>query len=131
MLRHNITLGVSRSLVAERAIAWWHVNEYDAALDALVDLSGNGHHAVFGSSVGVDTNDPLRLIRTNENYLYLPGTNGNYVSTPDAAPLDITGDIDIRVRISLDDWMPLPAPPLPPPPPVAPAPPSVAIVSAP
>ncbi len=40
------------------------------------------------------------------NYAYLPGVNGNYLSTPDAAALDITGDIDLRAKVALDDWTP-------------------------
>lgn len=36
--------------------------------------------------------------------LYLDGTAGNYVTTPDHAALDITGDIDIRIEAALDDW---------------------------
>lgn len=38
--------------------------------------------------------------------LKLPGTSGNYASTPDAAALDITGDIDIRVWAVPDDYTP-------------------------
>lgn len=38
--------------------------------------------------------------------LRLPGTTGNYVSAPDAAGLDITGDIDIRCHVALADWTP-------------------------
>lgn len=38
--------------------------------------------------------------------LYLDGTAGNYVVTPDAAALDITGDIDLRAEVALDDWTP-------------------------
>lgn len=38
--------------------------------------------------------------------LTLPGTAGNYASVPDEAALDITGDIDIRVKVALDDWTP-------------------------
>lgn len=38
------------------------------------------------------------------SYVTIPGTNGNYVSTPDAAALDITGDIEIVVRVALTDW---------------------------
>ena len=37
-------------------------------------------------------------------YLYLPGTSGNYASTPDSVANSITGDIDIRVKVALDDW---------------------------
>jgi len=38
------------------------------------------------------------------HYLSLPGTSGSYVSTPDSSPLSITGDIDIRVCVALNDW---------------------------
>lgn len=34
--------------------------------------------------------------------VYLPGTSGNYISTPDAAALDITGDLDVRIRWALN-----------------------------
>lgn len=36
--------------------------------------------------------------------LYLPDVSGNYVSTPDSAALDITGDIDIAWHGALDTW---------------------------
>lgn len=38
--------------------------------------------------------------------LRLPGTTGNFASTPDAPVLDITGDIDLRAAVALDDWTP-------------------------
>jgi len=38
--------------------------------------------------------------------LWLPGTSGNYVSCPDASRLHVTGDLDVRVRVALDDWTP-------------------------
>lgn len=41
-----------------------------------------------------------------EDFLLIDGTSGDYASTPDAASLDITGDIDLRVRVSMDDWTP-------------------------
>lgn len=37
--------------------------------------------------------------------LVLDGT-GDYASTPDAAALDIAGDIDIRIRLYMTDWTP-------------------------
>jgi hypothetical protein len=43
----------------------------------------------------------------NAQYLDLPGTGGNYASTPDSAAVSITGDIDIRVKVALDDWTPV------------------------
>lgn len=41
-----------------------------------------------------------------EDFVLLAGASGDYVSTPDAASLDILGDIDIRARVALDDWTP-------------------------
>jgi hypothetical protein len=38
--------------------------------------------------------------------VYLPGVTSNFLSVPDEAALDITGDIDIRVQVSMDDWTP-------------------------
>lgn len=35
------------------------------------------------------------------------GASGNYVSTPDAAALDIVGDIDLRADVALDSWDPV------------------------
>jgi hypothetical protein len=43
---------------------------------------------------------------TSDVALLLPGTVGSYFETPDAASLDITGDIDMRALISPDDWSP-------------------------
>lgn len=41
-----------------------------------------------------------------ESALVLIGTATSYVSTPDTAALKIAGDIDLRARVSLDDWTP-------------------------
>lgn len=38
--------------------------------------------------------------------LYLPGTAGNYVSTPDHADLDPAGDLEIVARVALADFTP-------------------------
>jgi hypothetical protein len=38
--------------------------------------------------------------------LTLPGTSGNYVSTPDSAAVSVTGDIDIRLKVAMTDWTP-------------------------
>jgi len=50
---------------------------------------------------------PFKALSSYANsYVTIPGTNGNYVSTPDAAALDITGDIEIVLRVALTDWTP-------------------------
>jgi hypothetical protein len=38
--------------------------------------------------------------------LLIPGISGNYASTPDTATNSITGDLDIRVKVALNDWTP-------------------------
>lgn len=38
--------------------------------------------------------------------LLLPGADGDMVWTPDHASLDITGDIDLRCRVAMDNWLP-------------------------
>lgn len=57
--------------------------------------------------------DPYRLERISgvaqknaDAYLSLPGTSGNYASTPDSAAIAITGDIQIYVHAALIDWTP-------------------------
>lgn len=41
--------------------------------------------------------------------LDLPGTAGNYASTPDSVATSITGDIDLRLKVALDDYSPVAA----------------------
>ncbi|MEV6105695.1 hypothetical protein AB0M28_13405 [Streptomyces sp. NPDC051940] len=50
-------------------------------------------------------NTPFRLsAKAGSPALDLPGAVGDYASTPDAAALDITGDIDIRIEATLSNW---------------------------
>jgi hypothetical protein len=63
------------------------------------DSSSNAYTVTINKS-GVGT-----FVSTG-NYLYLPGIASNYASAPDSAALDITGDIDLRVKVALDDWTP-------------------------
>ncbi len=91
--------------ILSRAEAYWRAIDYVGSGD-LLDGSGNGHDAQLGSTAGADTNDPLFLPHTGTQYLDLPGATGNYASTPDAAALDITGDIDLRAAVALTDWTP-------------------------
>lgn len=38
--------------------------------------------------------------------LVLPGVSGNYASTPDSAANSVTSELDLRVKLALDDWTP-------------------------
>jgi len=60
----------------------------------------------IGSSTSADSNDPVYLSHTGTNYVYTTGVANNNLSVPDAAALDITGDIDLRWYGALDDWTP-------------------------
>jgi len=46
----------------------------------------------------------IRQERTG--YLSLPGTAGNFASTPDSPAVSIIADIDVRAKAALDDWTP-------------------------
>lgn len=54
-------------------------------------------------------NTPCRIsVAADSTVLMLPGGDVDYVSCPDAAALDITGDIDIRIDAHLHDWVSTP-----------------------
>jgi hypothetical protein len=50
---------------------------------------------------------PRWISHSGTHYAFIPGTSGNYLSAPDAAPFDIVGNIDIRGYVALEDWTPL------------------------
>ena len=104
------TLGIvaSGEDVFNDAVLWLDTARSVAGETTMVNYGkgGSALNATYGSSAGADTNDPLLLTHTGTNYLYLPGVAGNYASTPDAAALDITGDIEIVARIKYTTWIP-------------------------
>lgn len=61
------------------------------------------HFGVIGRNTQLRVLTPAGL----DNYMGLPGREASYVSTPDAASLDITGDIDIRIEIDPFTWRPV------------------------
>ena len=64
-----------------------------------INRSATGRKTVVMPNTTVKTIDAANV--------YLPGVVGNYLSTPDAAALDITGDITLTVKVALDDWTPV------------------------
>lgn len=51
----------------------------------------------------IGRNTPVRVsVRGPESYLQLEGNTSSYARTPDAAALDITGDLDLRVEATTD-----------------------------
>ena len=78
---------------------------YPQSVDNL-GAAGSLLPTTVGSSTAADSNDPKFLDHTGTNYVYVPGSLSNNLLIPDAANLDITGDIDVRCQIALDDWTP-------------------------
>lgn len=53
----------------------------------------------------IGRNTPIRVsVLTGSPYLATQGLTGDYVSTPDATALHITGDLDVRVDAELVNW---------------------------
>ncbi len=86
----------------------------DGALAIALTSQSNGYGIEWGRQVtagtrtdtGATNGTGVAFGYDGEDYLALPGTSGNYASTPDAAGLDIVGDIDIRARVAAADWSP-------------------------
>jgi len=78
------------------AVGLWQAKNYQGN-GPLVDESGNRRHMYLGSTrQGVITKDGLDL----------PGVAGNYATTGDDPVYDITGDIEIRLKVTLPDYTP-------------------------
>lgn len=48
----------------------------------------------------------LNKLDVVDGSLFLPGAAGKYASTPDSAQNSVTSDLDIRVKLSANDWTP-------------------------
>ncbi|MEV4861432.1 hypothetical protein [Streptomyces ossamyceticus] len=86
----------------------------DGSLTIAVNAQGNAYGLEWGdlltagkrTDTGATNGTAAEFGYDGEDFVLLPGASGDYVSTPDAAALDITGDIDLRVRVAMDDWTP-------------------------
>lgn len=89
------------------AVFWVDAEVNNSSLVKVKNLGSGGSvlDAQYGDGV-TSSKYPTWLPHVGVNYMYLPGVAGNYASTPEAAALDITGDIDIRVQVAMDDWTP-------------------------
>jgi hypothetical protein len=90
------------------SVLWLDAAHESAGNQTITNLGwgGSALNAQVGSTGSADSNDPKFLDWQGENYVYLPGVASNSLSVPDEAALDITGDIDIRVQVAMDDWTP-------------------------
>jgi hypothetical protein len=57
---------------------------------------------------GTDTDTVTISVSTGggggDGHVSLPGSSGNYITAPDDARLDVSGDLDVRADVALDDW---------------------------
>jgi hypothetical protein len=67
--------------------------------------SPSGTNKLFGSTASAvyDVSSAGAIV---DNYMLSAGASGDYASTPDSVAASVTGDIDIRVKVALDDWTP-------------------------
>lgn len=91
-----------------QAVWWIDAAHSSASGQTITNLGwgGSALNATAGSSGSADSNDPMFLDWTGTNYIYLNGSTGNYLATPDHAAVQITGDLDLRAYVALDDWTP-------------------------
>lgn len=76
--------------------------DFGEALD--VDYIGIAGHDIGSSATAVEV-----AVSTDGDFdahVTLPGTSGNYISTPDSAAVSITGDLELRVLITATDYTP-------------------------
>ena len=70
--------------------------------------SANGFPLRPGESFAMSVADFSSLFVVSDGVvgLVLPGDSGDYVHTPDSAAVSVTGDLDVRAHVALDDWTP-------------------------
>ncbi len=109
---HRQSLGAPAASMIGKQLNYDPSRNQDGSLTFAVQAQANSYGLEWGV---LHTNGPATLtgaaqqtgVETNsEGSVVLPGTSGNYISTPDTGVLDVTGDIDIRVKFAADDWTP-------------------------
>ena len=108
------TIGDPAACLIGKQINYDPTRAQDGTLTIAVNAQGNGYGlewcdlltAQQRTDTGATNGTAAEFGYDGQDFVRLPGASGDYVSTPDAAALDIVGDIDIRARVALDDWTP-------------------------
>lgn len=77
------------------------------AATVTINTTGDSGMRVSGSRdlyQGTVSKQPIYLSHLGVNYGYQSGVSGGCFSSPSAAPLQITGDIDLRINAALLSW---------------------------
>lgn len=108
------TVGNPAASLVAKQVGYDPTRGNDGALTLNTSAQANGYGLEWGvmltpstdTATAAGSGSSLDLSGIGEAFVVLSGASGDYVSTPDAAALDITGDIDIRCKVALDDWTP-------------------------
>jgi hypothetical protein len=108
------TLGNPAANVVAKQLNYDGTRGDDGSFSFAVEAQSNAYGLEWGKQVtagirtdtGAASGTGVAFGYDGEDFLLLDGTSGNYASTPDAASLDIVGDIDLRVRVAMTDWTP-------------------------
>lgn len=108
------TLGNPAACLVGKQLNYDPTRADDGKLTMAVRAEGNAYGLEWGKQLtagkrtdtAATNGTAVEFGYSYEDFLFLDGTSGNYASTPDAASLDIVGDIDLRVRVAMDDWTP-------------------------
>lgn len=107
-------IGAPAACLVGKQINYDPTRPQDGSLTIAVNAQGNAYGLEWGDLLTAGKRTDTEATNgtaaefgyDGEDFVLLPGDSGDYVSTPDAASLDIVGDIDIRARVALDDWTP-------------------------
>jgi hypothetical protein len=105
----NVPVRIPAAEQLLKQAVWWIDSAHSGSSGQAIKNLGWGGAALdatAGSSTAADSNDPKYLAWDGTNYVYGTGVTGNSISVPNAANLQITGDIDLRAQIAMDDWTP-------------------------
>lgn len=106
------TIGNAAACLIGKQLNYDVTRDNDGKMSIAVRAEANGYGLEWGNQLtaGLRTDtgatNGTGVSLGGDAYLHLPGASGDYASTPDAAALDIVGDIDIRAKVALDDWTP-------------------------
>lgn len=94
----------------ERVLMAAHTNDFTVDTSTNV-LTLEDEEVIIASGDGVSISTTGKMPYTDgddiaPSYLSLPGVLGNYISTPNSVSNDLTGSVDLRVRISLTSLAP-------------------------
>lgn len=112
--QRGTTLGSPAACLIGKQINYDPTRGDDGAMTIALQSLANGYGLEWGrqltagtrTDTGAANGTGVAFGYDGEDYLALPGASGDYASTPDAAALDIVGDIDLRARVALADWTP-------------------------